>query len=302
VTPPVPVAVIVLTFNEERNLERCLASVAAWAAQLFVVDSGSTDGTLEIARRHNASVAAHPFESHALQWRWALQNLPLAADWVLGLDADQEVSPELAASIAATIAAPGADLAGAFVCRRQIFQGRWIRHGGYYPKYLLKLFRRDRAIVDAADLVDHHFRVTGPTTRLHGDLIEDNRNEQAIADWVAKHNRYARLQAMQELREAAAGPAGRGPAAVWGSPDDRVRWFKRQWARLPLFVRPWLYFGYRYVLRLGFLDGRPGFVFHFMQALWYRTLVDANRVELERAAHAPASPQDASSETRRISA
>jgi glycosyltransferase involved in cell wall biosynthesis len=273
----VPVTVIVLTLNEERNLDRTLASVAGWAAQIVVVDSGSTDATLEIARRHGAVIVAHPFESHAAQWGWALQQLPLSTDWVLGLDADQAVTPALAASIAAAIAGRGKEIAGAYVCRRQIFQGRWIRHGGYYPKYLLKLFRRDSVTVDPADLVDHHFQVSGATMTLDGDLVEDNQNERAIAEWVAKHNRYARLQAMEEARRAPA-----GPGRVWGSPDERTRWWKRQWARLPLFVRPWLYFGYRYILRLGFLDGRQGFLFHFMQALWYRTLVDANRRELER--------------------
>jgi glycosyltransferase involved in cell wall biosynthesis len=267
----------VLTLNEERNLDRTLASVAGWAAQIVVVDSGSTDATLEIARRHGAVTVAHPFESHAAQWRWALQQLPLTTDWVLGLDADQAVTPALAASIAAAIAGRGDEIDGAYVCRRQIFQGRWIRHGGYYPKYLLKLFRRDSVTVDPADLVDHHFQVSGATMTLDGDLVEDNRNEQAIAEWVAKHNRYARLQAIEELRRA---PTALG--RLWGSPDERTRWWKRQWARLPLFVRPWLYFGYRYILRLGFLDGRQGFLFHFMQALWYRTLVDANRRELER--------------------
>ena len=292
-----PVTVVVLTLNEERTLERALASVAGWAAHIFVVDSGSTDATLDIARRHGAVTVVHPFESHAAQWRWALQHLPLATEWVLGLDADQQVTPELRASIADLVGPRGAEIAGAYVCRRQIFQGRWIRRGGYYPKYLLKLFRRDRVAVDAADLVDHHFRVTGPTATIDGDLVEDNRNEQAIGDWIAKHNRYARLQAIEELRRA---PAATG--RLLGTPDERVLWLKRQWARLPLFVRPWLYFFYRYIVRLGFLDGRQGFLFHFMQALWYRTLVDANRREIELAGGVEPAAQDPATHTRRISA
>ena len=295
-TAAAPLTVIVLTFNEERNLDRCLASVAGWVSQVFVVDSGSTDGTIEIARRHGAATMVHAFENHATQWRWALQHLPIATDWVLGLDADQSVTPELRASIAAMLAGRGASLDGCFVCRRQIFQGRWIRHGGYYPKYLLKLFRRHRVVVGDDDLVDHHFRIAGPTARLRGDLVEDNHNEHEIREWIAKHNRYARLQAIEELRHA----PGRG--RLFGSPDDRVQWLKRRWSRLPLFVRPWLYFGYRYLLRLGFLDGRQGFLFHFMQALWYRTLVDANRRELELAAGPTPQEPSSETETRRISA
>jgi len=284
----VPVAVVVLTHNEERNLEACLASVAGWAQDLVVVDSGSTDGTHAIARRFGATTLSHPFESHARQWQWALAEIgrrPDAPVWILGLDADQRVSPELRGAIAAALAPdaatrePGPD--GYFVTRRQIFRGRWIRHGGYYPKHLLKLFRRDRATVDPADLVDHHFVVPGPTAILGGDLIEDNRNEADIAVWIAKHNRYAVRQAVQEYRESFAGDGDR-PASLAGDPDARVRWRKRRWRRLPLYARPFLYFGYRYVVRLGFLDGREGFVFHFMQAFWYRLLVDINLDQLRR--------------------
>jgi hypothetical protein len=198
---------------------------------------------------------------------------------VLALDADQQVTPELRHSIVAALGREPA-AAGYFVNRRQVFRGRWIRHGGYYPKYLLKLFRRSAARLDSDDLVDHHFRVDGRTERLAGDLIEDNRNEAEIFDWIAKHNRYARLQATEELARLQR-PRDRGQ---WrGDPDERTRRQKAVWARLPAYVRPLGYFLYRYVLRLGFLDGKQGFVFHFMQAWWYRLLVDINLDELRKA-------------------
>lgn len=279
-----PLTVVVLTCNEERNLEPCLRSVAGWAARVFVVDSGSTDATVTLARSLGAEVLTHPFETHARQWRWALDHLPLETPWVLGLDADQRLTPELRDEMAAWLAGNPA-ASGGYVCRRQIFRGTWIRHGGYYPKYLLKLFRRDRVSVDVDDLVDHHFTVDGPTVTFAGDIIEDNHNEAAIADWTAKHNRYAVLQARQELR-------GRGEpvglAALIGSPDERVRWWKQAWARLPLFVRPCLYVSYRYLLRLGFLDGKQGFIFHVLQGFWYRLLVDVNIDEMRHAADAAA--------------
>jgi glycosyltransferase involved in cell wall biosynthesis len=274
------VSAIVLTFDEARNIDACLASLMGWTTDVFVVDSGSTDDTVAIARRHGATVATHPFETHAKQWRWALESLPLRTDWVLALDADQRVTPELRDAVVAAMADPSrADVRGYFVNRRQIFRGRWIRHGGYYPKYLLKLFRRDAVSIDDADLVDHHFVVDGSVAKLSGDLIEDNKNEAAIVDWTAKHNRYAVLQARQEVAaRAAAVPIAL--SAAWGHPDQRVRWLKQQWARLPLFVRPCLYVFYRYVLRLGFLDGREGFIFHVLQGFWYRLLVDINISEI----------------------
>ena len=276
---PVPVSVVVLTRNEERNLRACLESVSGWAAEVFVVDSGSTDATLMIARQFDATIVTHAFETHARQWSWALAELPLSTAWVLAIDADQRLTPELRDALTGELAAPRAS--GYFVCRRQIFRGRWIRHGGYYPKYLLKLFRRDAVSIDHTDLVDHHFHVTGPTAKLRGDLIEDNRNEAQIAEWTAKHNRYAVLQARQEF--AASGGPAIGVRAVLGSPDDRMRWLKHVWAGLPLYVRPVLYVFYRYVLRFGWLDGKAGFIFHVLQAFWYRLLIDINLDELRTA-------------------
>src|SRR6187397_1542988 len=184
-----PVAVVVITFNEERNLSACLSSVEGWAAQLFVVDSGSTDRTLAIAAAHGAQVVTHAFESHARQWKWALSSLPLTTDWVLALDADQSLTSALRDDIGKRVAqwnGPGSPVGG-FLNRRQIFRGRWIKHGGYYPKYLLKLFHRSAVSLDENDRVDHHFIVTGPTAILEGDLIEDNRNEAQIAVWINKH-------------------------------------------------------------------------------------------------------------------
>jgi glycosyltransferase involved in cell wall biosynthesis len=278
----VPVSAVVLTFNEEKNLGACLESLAGWVAEVFVVDSGSTDGTPRIAARLGASFVSHPFETHARQWAWALAELPIRTDWVLGLDADQRVTPELAAAIAGALSGPGAaDLDGFFVRRRQVFRGRWIRHGGYYPKYLLKLFRRARVTIDTGELVDHHFRVEGRAGTLPYDLVEDNRNEAAIAAWTAKHNRYAVLQARQELDRGGAA-TGPGLSALFGTPDDRMRVLKQVWSRLPLFVRPCLYVVYRYFIRLGFLDGREGFIFHVLQGFWYRLLVDINIDELRR--------------------
>jgi glycosyltransferase involved in cell wall biosynthesis len=282
-TERVPLSAIVLTYNEETNLGACLESLAGWVGELFVVDSGSTDSTGTIAERHGARVVQHAFATHAGQWRWALDALPLRHAWVLAIDADQRVTPALREEIVALFAHDGAGLDGVdglYLNRRQIFRGRWIRHGAYYPKYLLKLFRRDRAQLDERDLMDHHFYVTGPTRVLRHDLVEDNAKEADIAFWIAKHNRYAVLQARDE-----AGRQGQGPLSpkLFGTPDERTAWMKWLWGRLPLYVRPFLYFGYRYITRLGFLDGKEGFVFHFLQAFWYRLLVDIHLDDLRRA-------------------
>src|SRR5262249_53063045 len=144
----------------------------------------------------------HSFESHTLQWLWALGHVPFEHEWVLALDADQRVTPELREEIVALFAVRGAALDGIngiYLNRRQIFRGRWIRHGGYYPKRLLKLFRRGHVRIDERDLIDHHFYVTGATRVLRHDLVEDNAKERDIGFWIEKHNRYAALQARVEL-------------------------------------------------------------------------------------------------------
>ena len=278
----IPLVVVVLTYDEEVNLAGALASVEGWVGRMVVVDSGSSDSTVTIARGYGAQVLAHPFETHARQWEWALANLPEEAEWVLGLDADQRVTAELRDELIRMFTEGQSRLEqvdGFYVKRRQIFRGKWIRHGTYYPKYLLKLFRRGQVRLDERDLMDHHFYVDGATAKLEQDIVEANRKEDDIAFWIEKHNRYARLQAQEELlrRNGRAWPL---QPRLAGSPDERVIWLKQRWYRMPLYVRPVLYYVYRYFLRLGFLDGKQGFIFHFLQAFWYRLLVDIHLDDL----------------------
>jgi glycosyltransferase involved in cell wall biosynthesis len=278
----VPITAIVLTYNEEPNLGACLERLTDWVGDLFVVDSLSTDATQAIAKRYGAQVVEHAFESHARQWSWALTHLPLRHDWVLGLDADQRVTPELRIEFEDLFRDGGARLDGIdgmYLNRRQIFRGRWIRHGGYYPKYLLKLFRVDRVRIDENDLIDHHFYVAGPTRTLKHDLVEDNAREADIGFWLQKHIRYAALQARVEGFRQGWGPL---TPSLRGNPDQRMARLKQGWERMPLYLRPFLYFSYRYFVRLGFLDGKEGFLFHFLQGFWYRLLVDVYLDELKR--------------------
>jgi glycosyltransferase involved in cell wall biosynthesis len=283
-TLPLPITAVVLTFNEELNLEGCLGSIAGWTESIVVVDSGSTDRTLEIARWHGAVWVEHHFEAHAKQWRWSLDQLPPSANWILALDADQRVTPELREELVNLFRMNPQRLDaidGLYINRRQVFRGRWIKHGGYYPKYLLKLFRKDRFLLDELDLVDHHFYVSGPTAILKSDIIEENHKEDDITFWIDKHNRYAARLAEEDQRRKlrmAAAPI----APLWfGSPDQRTLWLKALWARLPLYLRPTLYFIYRYFIRLGCLDGKQGFIFHFLQGFWFRLLVDIKLDEVK---------------------
>jgi glycosyltransferase involved in cell wall biosynthesis len=269
-----PVAAVVLTHNEERNLPECLASLAGWVQELFVVDSGSTDGTLAIAREAGATVRHHPFEHYGAQRNWAIDNLPIDAPWTLHVDADERITPELRASITAALAGgtPGRErIDGFLVSRRTIFMGRWIRHGGHYPAWHLRLMRTGAGRCEDR-LYDQHFYVAGAVQKLQGDLIDTLTPD--VAMFTARHLRWAALEAAEHDAPPDAVGRIRGRLATDNAIEQR-RWLRDWYARLPLFVRPTAYFLYRYVVRLGFLDGRAGLVFHVLQGFWFRFLVDA---------------------------
>ena len=282
---PFPLTIVVLTYNEEENLPRCLASVAGWAGDIFLVDSGSTDGTLEIAESYGARVASHPFETHTRQWAWTLESLSSRHDWVLALDADQWLTPDLKEELIRLFSADLGklnEIDGFYIRRAQLFRGRRIRWGTYRSKYLLKLFRRSKVRIDHLDLVDHHFHVSGPVAKLKGEMVEENRKEDDIAFWIEKHNRYAALHAREEWLRRRNGVPWPVQPSLFGTPDQRSIWFKQRWSHLPLYLRPALYFFYCYFLRLGFLDGKQGFIFHFMRTFWYRLLVDIHLDDLSK--------------------
>jgi glycosyltransferase involved in cell wall biosynthesis len=272
----IPVSAVVLTRDEELNLPACLASMKDLVDEIFVVDSGSTDATRQIAGAAGAVVIDHEFVGHSAQWQWALTELPLRHEWVLGLDADQRLTPELAAELSELFRTRAGleEYAGFYVARRNIFRGRWIRWGGYYPKRFVKLFRRDRLLFESADLLDHHFRVQGKVGHLQHDIIEENLKEDHIDFWVQKHLRYAELLATEEARRRAGVTPTTVQPALFGSPDERAEWQKKTWTVLPRMVRAPAYFIWRYFFLLGFLDGKQGFAFHFLHAFWFRLVTD----------------------------
>lgn len=272
-TSPACVSVVILTFNEEQNIERCLQSVSGWADEIFLVDSFSSDGTLEIARKYTEKIVQHKYDGHAQQWQFALENLQFKNEWILALDADFILTRELAEGIALAIQ-PNSDINGYYVRHRQVFRGRFIRHGTIYPRYWLRLFRRGCVSVDANDLVDLHFYVNGKTEKIEFDVIEDNHKERDISFWINKQCKFAKRQAEEEVLRKYGKTKFPVNPSLTGTPDQRTLFLKKYWYRMPLFVRPFIYFLYRYLFRLGFLDGKEGFIYHFTQAFLYRLLVD----------------------------
>lgn len=280
----VPISVIVLTHNEEVNIEACLDSVVEWADEIFIVDSGSTDATCAIAGRYPVKLSAHPFEDYGRQRNWAQTHLPISNDWIFHIDADERVTPELSQSIEAFFTSGlNRRVNGAMFARRTVFMGRWIRHGGHYPTFHTRLFRRDCGHCEDR-LYDQHFIVNGPVVRLPGDLIDVLAPD--LDSWMIKHVRWAEAEARQALR-GAEGAAGQIPARLGRDPIARRRWLRnRLFSESPPFFRALLYFLYRYFIRGGFLDGTKGLIFHFLHAFWYRFYVDAKLFEAQQCRHA----------------
>ena len=265
------IAAVVLTHNEERNLAECLASLVGWVDELYVVDSGSTDRTVDIARQAGARVFEHPFEHYGAQRNWAIDHLPIASAWTLHVDADERITPELRSAITAALARDAQDISGFLVSRRTMFMGRWIRHGGHYPAWHLRVMRTGVGRCEDR-LYDQHFYVAGAVQKLQGDLIDTWTPD--VATFTARHLRWAALEAAEHEDPTAAAGRIRGRLGSDNAIEQR-RWLRDWYATLPLFVRPAAYFLYRYVVRLGFLDGKPGLVFHVLQGFWFRFLVDA---------------------------
>ena len=266
-------SVIVLTFNAEATLDATLTSARQVSDDVHVVDSGSSDGTLAIAEKHGAHTVSHPFENYGKQRNWAIDTLPLKHGWQLHLDADERLSPELSARINALRNAFPADIDGYFLPRLTHFLGHPIRHGGMYPIWHMRLFRNGKGRCEDRRY-DQHFIVEGATARVDAPMIDDVR--MALTEWTARHNRWSDAEVVELLEPTAEGViAGK----LGGNPIEQKRALRGGYNSAPLFLRALGLFIYRYVLRLGFLDGMPGLIFFVLQTFWFRFLVDSKIYE-----------------------
>lgn len=277
----VPVSVVVLTLNEEPNIGRCLASVA-WADQVVVVDAGSVDQTVAVAKSMGAEVVEQPWLGFSAQREYALRMPQLRHDWVYFVDADEWVSPQLAAEICVRLAEPGC--AGFSYRLRLVFMGTWIRHCGWYSgSWVVRLMDRRYSKWDGS-LVGERACVAGPVRRLDHDIVDEDR--KGLAAWLHKHVRYAQLE--RERRGTAVGPRERLRAlSQGGSSRPMVRSLLKELVYPAVPAKPAALFLYMYVARLGFLDGLAGLRFCCYHA-WFEMTVAA--LGAEPACHATRMP------------
>ena len=276
--------VVILTFNEERHLERCLTSLRGIAKRIVVVDSHSTDATCEIAEKFGADVYRNRWINYANQFNWGLDNTSIKTSWVMRLDADEVLDASLCCWIQQQLDALPTTTHGVTVNRQIHFLGQWIRHGDIYPRRMLRLWRYGHGRCEER-WMDEHITVVGKVEHAPHDIADINLNN--ITWWINKHNHYATREAIDIIiNERRLEHTGHEVAASEQTMSTQARlnrWIKNKvYARTPMGLRALLYFFYRYIFRLGILDGWRGLIFHALQGLWYRFLVDVKVWELKQ--------------------
>jgi glycosyltransferase involved in cell wall biosynthesis len=297
----IDLAVVILSHNEGIHLARALAYIRPIAKEVFVIDGFSTDETTEIARAHGATVLQNKFVNYAKQFQWALANAPITADWIMRLDADEVIEPDLAAEITAKLPSLSSDVVGINLKRKHIFLGRWIRHGGRYPLVLLRIWRRGRGRIEDRWMDEHMIVWGGSTVTFDGGFADHNLND--LTFFTDKHNKYATREAIDVLNQRynlfPRDDVVTAQNTSWQASMKRIV-KERIYNRIPFQVNALLYFLYRYLIQLGFLDRKEGLVYHVLQAFWYRFLVGAKILELERAIAPLTEPVEIKAELARL--
>lgn len=276
--------VIILTYNEEIHIRRCLENVCSIANDIFIIDSYSTDKTLEIAKGYNnVHILQNKWENnYAKQFNWGLRNAPIRTEWVLRLDADEYLMPELIDELKEKLPSLPEDVNGVIFNRRHIFMGKWMKRG-IYPVKLLRVFRYGKGMCEQR-LMDEHIQLTeGRSVEFENDFCDHNLND--LTWFCHKHVNYATREAVDllDIELDLTGAASTDGNKNISHQAQAKRMKKHKYAKQPLFWRSFAYFCYRYFLKGACLDGKAGFIWTFLQGWWYRTLVDAKIFEVKKA-------------------
>lgn len=266
------VTIVILTKNEEKNIEECLKSVKNFADRVVIVDSGSTDLTLEIAKKYSADIYEHKFENYAKQFNWALNNTDINTKWTMRLDADERLTEPLCEELTQVIKEhENDDINGVIMEADLYFMDHLIKYGGHKKRKLM-FFKTGIGYIEDRKMDEHTLLTKGDSIIAKNRFIHyDYKN---LTTFISKMNWYATRE-MQDYFEYNS-TKGEFQDSVIASTRKKKFGF---YYKLPLFFRSWLLFIYNYIFKLGFLDGREGFIYHYMYQRWYRTLVDAKIYE-----------------------
>lgn len=275
------ITVIILTKDERLHIRRCLENVNQIAKKVFVVDCFSTDGTQDIARSLGAEIVEHEWPGNqAAQFNWALDNLSIDTEWILRLDADEYLTKELINELNVYIPDAPKEVSALVFPLGRAFMGRVLKHGIVNGISMIRMFRKDKARYENRQMDEHLEVMDGVTHTCCHKFIDDNK--MPLSYFVAKHNDYARREACV-LLQAEFSKQEIDEDMQFAESVKKKRRQKGEYGRMPLFWRAFGYFCYRYILKLGFLDGKEGFLWDFLQGWWYRTLVDAKVYEIKKA-------------------
>lgn len=279
--------VIILTKDEKLHIARCIENIKPIAKSIIVIDSFSTDGTQEIARSLGAEVIEHKWPGNqAAQFNWAIDNIKIDTKWILRIDADEYLLPELIEELKQKLPYISDDVNGIVLKRRHIFLDKWMKHG-IYPVKLLRLYRKGHARYEQRMMDEHLILSDGKEIEFDNDFCDHNLNN--ISWFCKKHIDYAIREAAEILTSDISDKKPDEAQLIESSNSNNLssqaqkkRNKKSKYNSLPLFWRSFAYFLYRYFLKGAWREGKEGFVFSFLQGWWYRTLVDAKVMELKK--------------------
>jgi glycosyltransferase involved in cell wall biosynthesis len=277
-----PITAVILTYNEALHIERCIRSLKPIAEKIFVVDSFSTDNTVELARSLGADVVQRPWRNYADQFQWGLDHCQAETEWVMRIDGNEYLETDLQLELQSLLPSLSKDILGVYLKLKVLYDDKWIRYGGFYPLILMRIWRTGKGRIEQRWMDEHMVLAPGAQKVIaQGHLVDDNR--KGITFWIDKHNKYASREAVDLLnRKYPLLEYDEALKAIDDPQAKRKRLLKENvYARLPIGLRAGLYFFYRYFLKLGVLDGGKGFIWHFMQGFWYRLLVDIKVMEIE---------------------
>lgn len=264
------ITAIILTLNEEKNIEECIRSIQPIVQRIVVVDSFSTDKTVEIAKSLGAEVWQHEFVNQAQQFIWAVDNVSIDTTWVFRIDADERLTEKSASELETlTIEHENDDVNGIIVRFEVNFMGKSLRHGGIYPFRKLLVFKRGKAHMENRNMDEHIVLDEGKSVEMKYDCL--HQDFKSLYAWIEKHNKYSDREVLDYLNRE---ETQANKSLSKGAKFKRFVKFKIYY-KLPMGMRAHLYYLYRYYFKLGFLDGKEGKIFAFLQAYWYRFLVDA---------------------------
>lgn len=278
------ITTLILTYNEERHIQRCLENTCPISERVIVVDCFSTDKTVEICRRfENVEVVQHAWPGNqAMQFNWALDNLQINTEWILRLDADEYLLPELVAELEEKLPTMPQRISALSLSLARAYGGKRLKHGVANSVNIVRIFRKGKARYEQRIMDEHLQILEGEVLQMKHQFIDDNRI--SIHQFTTKHNNYAAREATLLLdAEFGLTNSAQDETTEYSASVQKKREQKARYARMPLYWRALFYFLYRYFFKLGFLDGREGFEYDFFQGLWYRMLVDAKVAEVRKA-------------------